>query len=712
MINYTIIKYRMKKFVEAMLEILAVIILLIVYSIYFPQHIANIINTFTGDKITISNINVVFIKNNKIILSSKKININNNVILKNIDFNINFNSLNIFIDSAKLTIKKNIVAPPLTVFFNTIKIKQLTLNYKNAIFNTSLTINNDIVTMHGVIDNINIADNLKNLNLIPRQYTKDYLSYSLLSGNLYNIYWSFNWDKKDIEINAKIKNGFIRFTKNWPIAKHISADLYFSKNNTIIDIDNGVIDGITIKQGRVVLDWKVNHDAIISLKVNHQSEQVMNFLLNSPVGFIDKTLLKDIKLNGTVTANINILIPFDTTKDVKLDIRGNLFANQIILFDESIVDNLNASLSYNNSLIIIGQGNIAGERKEIELFVNNDQDIILNTRAKNETIYMHKKKDKYLIAINKKNIKGKITFDNGNNLLPIVVFKDFNIKDFNIKDNKITTKLKATDFSSFYAVFSNIKINDFLLPDFEVEFIRENNSLKINDFTVIDDYTNNDMFTVGGSWGDKKTHLYLNIKGDNLSKLFNTLNIKKQVPAAKFNINTVINCDCDPWLLSLKNLKNNTKIHLGSGAFTNQNIGIGKLLLLININALADRLKLNSKDIDIDNFNYDSIDFEAKITKGTLYLQKFKLLSKLTNIELRGSTNIINETYDLNTTITPSIKDGVPIISYLLGGGLSGLGAWLVDKTIFNGTLLAGLLEPISNIDYKITGTWREPIIK
>jgi uncharacterized protein YhdP len=59
-----------------------------------------------------------------------------------------------------------------------------------------------------------------------------------------------------------------------------------------------------------------------------------------------------------------------------------------------------------------------------------------------------------------------------------------------------------------------------------------------------------------------------------------------------------------------------------------------------------------------------------------------------------------------------AINDAVPIASYLTGGGLVGLGVWLVDEALFDGEIIGAIVNGAAVFEYKITGSWDDPIIE
>jgi uncharacterized protein YhdP len=90
-------------------------------------------------------------------------------------------------------------------------------------------------------------------------------------------------------------------------------------------------------------------------------------------------------------------------------------------------------------------------------------------------------------------------------------------------------------------------------------------------------------------------------------------------------------------------------------------------------------------------------------------IENFDLEALSSGIILTGQGNIVDKQYNLVAKVTPAINDAVPIASYLTGGGLVGLGVWLVDEALFDGEIIGAIVNGAAVFEYKITGSWDDP---
>jgi uncharacterized protein YhdP len=133
---------------------------------------------------------------------------------------------------------------------------------------------------------------------------------------------------------------------------------------------------------------------------------------------------------------------------------------------------------------------------------------------------------------------------------------------------------------------------------------------------------------------------------------------------------------------------------------------------LLNIRSIAKRFKLDVADLTDKGFAYDSIDAKITLLNSQATIDNFQLEASSSSINLVGQSNIIDESYDIEAKVTPAIGDAVPAATYLAGGGLVGLGVWLIDEQLFDGKLIDKIVDQVVEFKYKITGSWDEPTIK
>jgi uncharacterized protein YhdP len=134
--------------------------------------------------------------------------------------------------------------------------------------------------------------------------------------------------------------------------------------------------------------------------------------------------------------------------------------------------------------------------------------------------------------------------------------------------------------------------------------------------------------------------------------------------------------------------------------------GLSRLLGLLSFDAFTRRLKIGLGDVVNQGLAFDKILIKSMLNRGVLQVNSLKLTSSALNIDLSGTTNLIDETHDLKAKVTPLIGDSIPTMALLSGASpITAIGYYLLQK------IIPPLGGNFITLDYRITGTWKEPIL-
>jgi uncharacterized protein YhdP len=265
------------------------------------------------------------------------------------------------------------------------------------------------------------------------------------------------------------------------------------------------------------------------------------------------------------------------------------------------------------------------------------------------------------------------------------------------------------DFPNMYLSTNGVYIDDYRLPNLQVELSSEQDVLLISNLQ----FEGKEFLSFNGVWHTSgKTSIRARAKGSQLSEFLAQLNIKEKVQGGAFDFDIRLFCDCAPWNMSLKDVTGVVNLNVKQGIFTDKDPNIGRILSLLNIKSIAKRLKLDVADVTDKGFSYDDIKTRLTIGQSLAKIDYFKLDATSGVIRLTGQSNIVEEEYDMMAKVSPAIGDAVPAATALAGGGTIGLGIWLVDEALFDGKLIDKIVDKVIDIEYKITGPWDNPIIK
>jgi len=130
----------------------------------------------------------------------------------------------------------------------------------------------------------------------------------------------------------------------------------------------------------------------------------------------------------------------------------------------------------------------------------------------------------------------------------------------------------------------------------------------------------------------------------------------------------------------------------------------GRLLGLLNIFKLTNRLVLDFDDVTRDGFAFDKIKGDFEFVNGDGSLTNFDVSASAADINMFGSIGLVNRDYGLLMRVKPHTDTLTFAGGALLGGVVVGAGLALIQK-VFD-------LGVIGHNVYSITGSWDDPVVE
>lgn len=150
-------------------------------------------------------------------------------------------------------------------------------------------------------------------------------------------------------------------------------------------------------------------------------------------------------------------------------------------------------------------------------------------------------------------------------------------------------------------------------------------------------------------------------------------------------------------------LDGNLKLDTGKGQFLKIDPGIGKLLSILSLQALPQRITLDFTDVFSEGFKFDSITGTAQVRHGVLSTSDFRIDGSAAKVAMQGQVDLDRETQNLKVRILPTVGNSVSLIGAFAAGPAVGVGVFLANK------LLREPLDKLASFEYNITGTWSNP---
>jgi len=523
-----------------------------------------------------------------------------------------------------------------------------------------------------------------------------------------------------VNLVAHLTDSELVFNSDWQALQNLDANISTNGKSINVFVNSTTLYDLPLKQITLAIPDMSQSKLDVSMvgKINTDSESLTAFLAKAPSGSTVKDVIKQFTLKGPLTGDLDLIIPLDnraSTLDIDLSIKDN----QLTTLDGSVVvENYNSIIAFHDDNITTsGVGKIRNMPFDIRINPNNRNDdkeasfaVELINNDSNFELYLTRRLDEsWRARVESETLKTNIEIRLSEGLPSVRIL---GLQATTFDSIKGDLNIESNDFPSMYLSAHGVFIDEQIIPNFSAKLESKDNILKISDLTLEGIGVGEQDLHFNGAWVAGKTRLIAKANGDALSEFLEKINYQEKVNGGKFDIDIRLFCDCAPWNMNIKEISGIAKMNIKQGVFTNQDPNIGRVLSLLNIKSIAKRLKLDVKDLTDKGFTYDNINAQITLQDSVAIINSFKLSSSSSDITLTGQSNINDQVYDIEAKVIPAFGDAVPAVSYLAGGGLIGLGLWLVDESVFEGKLIDKIVDQVVEFKYNITGPWDDPTIE
>lgn len=154
-------------------------------------------------------------------------------------------------------------------------------------------------------------------------------------------------------------------------------------------------------------------------------------------------------------------------------------------------------------------------------------------------------------------------------------------------------------------------------------------------------------------------------------------------------------------------LNGSFNLNVVRGQFTKVDPGIGKLLGVLNLEALARRLTLDFRDVVAEGYSFDDMSGDIAVKNGVMTTSNLRISGPAAKVAISGEADIAKETQHLRIQVQPALS----------GGLAAAAAAATVNPIVGAGVLLGStiLRDPVGKLfagDYDVTGTWVNPRVE
>ncbi|MDR2614779.1 MAG: TIGR02099 family protein, partial [Candidatus Accumulibacter sp.] len=213
-----------------------------------------------------------------------------------------------------------------------------------------------------------------------------------------------------------------------------------------------------------------------------------------------------------------------------------------------------------------------------------------------------------------------------------------------------------------------------------------------------------------GAWryddGAGRTQLSFKLDSSDVGGLLARLGYPGTVRAGTAQLDGKLAWNGAPTEIDHASLSGDLNLDAARGQFLKLDPGAaGKLLGLISLQNLPRRISLDFKDVFSEGLTFDSLAGKMTVQNGIMRTRRLRIDSPSARVLMRGEVDLARETQRLEVTVRPEVGD-TAALGMAMVHPAAGVATWLANQVLRNplGTMFA--------YDYRITGTWDDPIIE
>ena len=212
--------------------------------------------------------------------------------------------------------------------------------------------------------------------------------------------------------------------------------------------------------------------------------------------------------------------------------------------------------------------------------------------------------------------------------------------------------------------------------------------------------------TGSGTWyaAPSRTNVAFDLQAGDSGGFLARVGYPDLVKGARTRMRGTLAWQGDPATLDLPTLSGEIEMQANDGQFLEIEPGVGKLISLMSLQALPKRITLDFRDVFSKGFQFDRIASSAQVQTGVMKLQEFRMRGSAADVEMKGETDLVHETQNLQVRVVPSLALGdTAAIGIGIVNPVAGVAAAIAQR------LLKNPLGQIFAFDYAVSGGWADP---
>lgn len=145
---------------------------------------------------------------------------------------------------------------------------------------------------------------------------------------------------------------------------------------------------------------------------------------------------------------------------------------------------------------------------------------------------------------------------------------------------------------------------------------------------------------------------------------------------------------------------------IGEGQLLEVEPGVGRVLGLVSLSAIARRLTLDFRDFFGSGFAFDEIRARLRFDDGISHTEHFRMDGPAARVEVSGSADLRRREVDQHVVVTPRMGAALPLAGAIAAGPVGAAAGLVLDRVVGRG------IDRIGRREYAIRGPWKAPKVE
>lgn len=339
------------------------------------------------------------------------------------------------------------------------------------------------------------------------------------------------------------------------------------------------------------------------------------------------------------------------------------------------------------------------------LFINTDELIVAGQTLTNVDITAKQNSNNWLLDIDTTQARANVSIYEDFLKRGIRIEADYiNLPTWTASDPAETApavKWSAETLPPVYAFCQQCTLLGNALGQVTLDVVRGDSGMVIRQLSTSNKHT---QVNASGNWNTQTQTTTLNgtLKSDDVGRMLQDLNVNSGIKDSAASIAFTLGWPDSPMDFSLEKLNGDINWRLTDGYLSELSDKGSRIFTLFSLNSLVRKLSLDFRDVFAKGFFYDDMSGTLSIADGRATTDDTIIDGGAGEITIKGVTNLAAQKLNYDVSFTPNVTGNLPVLVYFLASPPTALAALAIDQVLTSAKV-------ISNVNYKVTGTWDNP---